>query len=186
MTTSIDMGALVAAVGDAIVSCDRTGAITLWNPAAERIFGFTAAEAIGQSLDIIIPERMRKRHWDGYYKTMETGVTRYGNDVLSVPAVDKAGRTLSISFTVAMLFSPDSHVSQIVAVMRDETERFHNDRAQRKRLQELEAQLRAVQAGAAAADVTGGQPSSAASADLAGEHAETAQPTGGCPVHRAG
>jgi PAS domain S-box-containing protein len=139
MQTEIDLNALVSAVGDAVVACDHAGAITLWNPAAARIFGFTEAEALGQSLDIIIPDRMRKRHWDGYHKTMETGITRYGNDVLSVPAIDKAGRTLSISFTVAMLFTPDNKVSQIVSVMRDETARFNRDRDMRKRIAELEA-----------------------------------------------
>jgi PAS domain S-box-containing protein len=129
MQTILDLRAVVQAVGDAVVACDETGAITLWNPAAERIFGFTQAEALGASLDIIIPERMRKRHWDGYYETMRTGITRYGNDVLRVPAINKAGGALSISFTVAMLFSPDHKVSSILAVMRDETARFNEDRA---------------------------------------------------------
>ena len=141
MQTSVDLSAVVAAVGDAIVACDHAGLITLWNPGAARLFGFTEAEALGQSLDIIIPERQRGRHWEGYNKTMATGITRYGNDVLSVPAIDKAGRTLSISFTVAMLFAPGNKVSQIVAVMRDETARFTKDRAMRKRIAELEAQV---------------------------------------------
>ena len=141
MTSTIDLEALVSAVGDAIVVCDATGAITLWNRAAERIFGFTEAEALGQSLDLMIPERMRGRHWEGYYKTMETGITRYGNDVLRVPAIDKQGRALSISFTVAMLFGADGKVSSIAAVMRDETSRFNSDRELRKRLAELEAQV---------------------------------------------
>ena len=94
MSSNIDLEELVSAVGDAIVVCDATGAVTLWNPAAERIFGFTSTEALGQSLDIIIPERMRGRHWEGYYKTMETGITRYGNDVLRVPAIDKQRMTV--------------------------------------------------------------------------------------------
>jgi len=102
------------------------------------MFGYTEAEALGQSLDLIIPERLRKRHWDGYEKSMATGTTRYGNDVLRVPAIDKAGRTMSIAFTVAMLFAPDRKVSAIAAVIRDETSRFNDDRALRKRLAELE------------------------------------------------
>jgi PAS domain S-box-containing protein len=142
MQTILDLRAVVQAVGDAVVGCDEKGAITLWNPAAERIFGFSQAEALGASLDIIIPERMRKRHWDGYHETMRTGITRYGNDVLRVPAINKAGGALSISFTVAMLFSPDHKVSSILAVMRDETARFNEDRAQRKKLAELEALVR--------------------------------------------
>ena len=141
MTVDLNPNAVLAAVGDAIVASGPDGAITLWNPAAEYIFGFTAAEAIGQSLDIIIPERLRKRHWDGYDKTMETGVTRYGHDVLRVPAINKKGEPLSIAFTVGMLHGVDGKVSAIVASMRDETARFNEDRAMKKRIAELEAQL---------------------------------------------
>ena len=148
MSTDIDLAALVNAVGDAIVVSDAKGAITLWNPAAERLFGHTQAEAIGQSLDIIIPERLRKRHWDGYDKTMETGITRYGHDVLRVPAINKQGDPLSIAFTVAMLYTPDKKVAAIIAVIRDETDRFNQDRELRKRLAELEAKVKATPAGA--------------------------------------
>jgi PAS domain S-box-containing protein len=145
--SAIDLEQLVAAVGDAIVVCDAAGAITLWNPAAERIFGFTQADALGQSLDIIIPQRQRQRHWDGYHKTMETGITKYGNDVLRVPALRKDGSTLSIAFTVAMLHTPDGKVSAIVAIIRDETARFAEERGLRKRLMELESQAAASAAG---------------------------------------
>jgi PAS domain S-box-containing protein len=144
MRTEIDMNALVAAVGDAIVVSDASGTITLWNTAAERMFGYSQVEALGQSLDLIVPERLRKRHWDGYDKTMKTGITKYGNDVLRVPAIDKAGRSLSIAFTVGMLFSSDRKVTAIVASIRDETNRFNEDRALRKRLAELEAKVAAA------------------------------------------
>ena len=140
MQTTIDSRKLVEAIGDAVIAADPGGAITLWNPAAERMFGHTEAEALGQSLDLIIPQRQQQRHWDGYHKTMETGQTRYGNDVLRVPAVHKDGHTLSIAFTVAMLHSPDGKVSAIVAVVRDESARFAEDRNLRKRLTELESQ----------------------------------------------
>ncbi|GAB7546612.1 PAS domain-containing protein [Cupriavidus sp. CuC1] len=139
MQTAIDFKQLVAAVGDAIVVSDASGTITLWNPAAERMFGFTQSEAIGQSLDLIIPQRLRGRHWDGYHKTMASGQTRYGNDVLRVPAAHKDGRALSIAFTVALLHSPQQAVTGIVAVIRDETSRFSEERNLRKRLAELEA-----------------------------------------------
>lgn len=139
MHSTLDLNALINAVGDAVVVCDARGAITLWNPAAERMFGYTAAEAVGKSLDLIIPDRLRKRHWDGYQKTMETGETKYGHDVLSVPAIDKAGTSLSIAFTVAMLYAADGKVAAIAAIIRDETDRFNRDRALRKRLSELEA-----------------------------------------------
>nr|WP_218900980.1 PAS domain-containing protein [Paraburkholderia bryophila] len=127
------------AIGDAIVISDARGNIEFWNPAAERMFGFTQEEAIGHSLDLIIPERLRGRHWDGYHKTMASGETRYGNDVLRVPAMHKDGRALSIAFTVALLHSPQNELSGIVAVIRDETARFREDRLMRKRLAELEA-----------------------------------------------
>jgi PAS domain S-box-containing protein len=138
MQTAIDCKALVESIGDAVIASDPSGAINLWNPSATRMFGYTEAEALGKSLDIIIPQRQQQRHWDGYNKTMETGITRYGNDVLRVPAVHKDGHTLSIAFTVAMLHSADGKISAIVAVVRDESARFAEDRALKKRLTELE------------------------------------------------
>ena len=145
MSVRVDTEALVAAVGDAIVVADASGAITLWNPAATRMFGYSQEEALGKSLDLITPERFRKRHWDGYHKTMETGVTKYGNDLLRVPAVDKAGRSLSIAFTVSLLLSSDHKVTAIVAVIRDETKRFTEERELRKRVAELENKVAAAE-----------------------------------------
>lgn len=139
MHSAIDFKQLVNAVGDAVVVCDASGAITFWNPAAERVFGFAEKEALGQSLDLIIPERQRQRHWDGYDKTMQTGQTRYGNDVLRVPALHKDGRALSIAFTVALLYSAEKTVTAIIAIIRDETARFNEERSLRKRVAELEA-----------------------------------------------
>lgn len=142
MQASVDFRQLVEGAGDAIMVCDAAGAIVLWNPAAERIFGFTEAEALGRSLDLIIPERQRQRHWDGYHKTMDTGITRYGADLLRVPALHKDGRTLSIAFTVSMLFSPQRQVSGIVAIVRDETARFAEERKLRARLLEAETTIK--------------------------------------------
>ena len=142
MQADIDLKALVGAIGDAVIVSDPNGKVIVWNPAAERLFGFTEAEALGQSMDLIIPERLRKRHWEGFDHSMATGTTKYGHDVLRVPAVDKAGRALSIAFTVAMLFGPDGKVSAIASVIRDETSRFAEERALRKRVTELEAQLK--------------------------------------------
>lgn len=142
MESAIDFAQLVEAVGDGIVVCDAGGAITVWNPAAERIFGFTEKEALGQSLDLIIPERQRQRHWDGYHKTMDTGQTRYGNDVLRVPALHKEGRALSIAFTVAMLHSPEKKVTAIVAIIRDETSRWKEERNLRQRIAQLEEEAK--------------------------------------------
>lgn len=143
MHTTIDCNQLVAAAGDAIMAADAGGSIILWNAAAERMFGFTESDALGQSLDLIIPMRQRQRHWDGYHKTMDTGQTRYGNDVLRVPALHKDGHTLSIAFTVSMLFSADNKVTAIIAIIRDETARFNEERSLRKRLTELEAKAAA-------------------------------------------
>jgi PAS domain S-box-containing protein len=137
----IDLKQLVAGAGDAIIVCDAPGAIVFWNRSAERIFGFSEAEALGQSLDLIIPQRQRERHWEGYHKTMATAVTKYGADVLRVPALHKDGRTLSIAFTVSMLFSDDRKVTGIVAMVRDETARFAELRDLRKRLVELESRI---------------------------------------------
>jgi PAS domain S-box-containing protein len=138
---SIDCEQLVEVIGDAVVVADASGAINLWNPAAERLFGFTRAEALGNSLDLIIPERLQERHWTGYRKTMASGETRYGHEVLRVPAVHKDGRALSIAFTVGLLHGPQRGTTGIVAVIRDETARFAEERSVRKRLVELEKNM---------------------------------------------
>ena len=138
MYRNIDLETFVQAAGDAIIAVDSDGKIVLWNPAAERIFGFTAMDALDQSLDLIIPERFRARHWEGFRKVMRTGETRYGADVLRVPALHKDGRPLSIAFTVALLQSPGSEAFTIAAIVRDETQRWNEERELRRRLAELE------------------------------------------------
>lgn len=152
---SVDFAQLVARAGDAIVVSDARGTITVWNRAAERIFGFDEAEALGQSLDLITPERHRQRHWSGYEKTMRTGETRYGSDLLRVPALHKDGRSLSIAFTVGLLFDADGAVTGIAAVIRDETQSWNEQRQMRRRLAELEAEVakgRATPEAASASD----------------------------------
>lgn len=138
---TFDISGLVAAIGDGVVISDAHGRIVTWNPAAERIFGFSEAEALGETLDLITPERHRRRHWDGYAKTMRTGETRYGTSLLKVPALHKDGRALSIAFTVALLHGADGEVTGIAAVIRDETERFQEERSLRRRVAELEEAL---------------------------------------------
>ena len=140
MTTGdVDLERLVEAAGDAIVVADPQGTIRLWNPAATRIFGFAAEEALGQSLDLIIPDRFRERHWAGYRDVMRTGHTRYGTEVLRVPAQRKDGRRISIAFTVALLSGADGGVAGIAAFVRDETARWEEEQALRRRIKELEA-----------------------------------------------
>jgi PAS domain S-box-containing protein len=133
----VDLGAaLLGSASDAIVATDRDGRITFWNPGAERLFGFTVAETDGQSLDLIIPENLRGRHWSGFRHTMATGESRYGHgDLLSVPALTKDGRRISVEFTIVML-RDGVEVTGTVAVMRDVTKRFEEVRELRRRLAE--------------------------------------------------
>jgi PAS domain S-box-containing protein len=142
MSQTVDFELLVQAAGDAIIAADPEGQIVLWNRAAQRIFGFAAQEALGQSLDLIIPERFRARHWDGYRQVMRTGQTKYGAEVLRVPARHKDGRPLSIAFTVALLSGADGQKEAIAAIVRDETSRWNEERAMRQRLKELEQQVK--------------------------------------------
>ena len=127
--------ALLDSASDAIVATDREGVINFWNPGAERIFGFAAGEAVGQSLDLIIPENLRARHWAGFHEVMATGVSRYGlGDLLSVPGMTKAGGRISVEFTIVMLKDKEQRVTGTVAVMRDVTKRFEEVRALKRKL----------------------------------------------------
>ncbi len=125
---------------EAIILGDAKGIIRLWNTGAEALFGFTAEEAVGQSMDLIIPERLRGRHWDGYHKLMATGASRYGSgDLLAVPAVTKSGHTISIEFTIQMLKGAAGEIVGPVATIRDVTKRFQREKEMARRLKELEA-----------------------------------------------
>lgn len=118
--------ALLNSPAEAIAYSDRDGIIRFWNAGAERVFGFTAEEALGQSLDIIIPDRQRQRHWDGYDQVMKTGESRYGSgDLLSVPATRKDGSRISVEFTIVPLKDASGAMLGMAAVMRDVTARFN-------------------------------------------------------------
>jgi PAS domain S-box-containing protein len=130
---------IVALAPDAILFADREGLIRLWNQGAERIFGYPAEEAIGQSLDLIIPEKLRARHWQGYHRTMATGETRYGSDMLSVPATHRNGSKLSTEFSIVMLFDDDNQPYGIAAIMRDVTQRHIKEKQLRERLTAIQA-----------------------------------------------
>jgi PAS domain S-box-containing protein len=132
---------IVSAAGDGILLADRGGVIQLWNAGAERIFGWTASEAIGQSLDLIIPERLRPRHWQNWDRVMETGVTRYASDVLAVPALRKDGAPLSIEFTIQLVRDDAGAILGPAAIVRDVTARFTKEKELRARLKELEAKV---------------------------------------------
>jgi PAS domain S-box-containing protein len=120
---------------DAVIYADGEGVIWFWNAGAERIFGFTAAEATGKSLDIIIPESLRARHWAGFDETMRTGKTRYGTgDILAVPALRKDGTRISIEFTVLPFRDEAGRMVGIAAILRDVTKRFEEMKALRRQV----------------------------------------------------
>jgi len=130
---------IVDGAPDAIVFADRDGVIRLWNAGAEAMFGYGVDEAVGQTLDLIIPERLRARHWTGFNNTMASGVTRYARQVLAVPAIRKDGTSISVEFTVALLHEPSGALVGITAIIRDVTARWEEERALKKRLAALEA-----------------------------------------------
>src|SRR6266540_2966350 len=122
---------------DAIILADRDGVIRLWNEGARALFGYTAGEALGRSLDLIVPERFRERHWAGFHKAMATGVTRYGRELLSVPAIRKDETRISVEFSVVLLRDPAGQVLGVAAIMRDVTERWMEQKNLRERLASL-------------------------------------------------
>ena len=125
---------------DAILVCDPAGIVRYWNPAAERVFGVRVTEALGVSMNLIIPERLRARHWAGWEATMRTGVTRYGEgQLLAVPALHKEGRLVSIEFSIQLIKDADGQIEWVVAVIRDVTERFSREKDLRAQLKALEA-----------------------------------------------
>jgi PAS domain S-box-containing protein len=133
--------AVVAESAEAIVVTDPDGAIRLWNDGAARIFGYSAADAHGRSLDLIIPDKLRDRHWKGYRQTMATGVTRYGDTLLSVPATHQDGRRLSIEFSVALLRDDAGVIVGISAIMREVSERREAERTLRAKIADLETRV---------------------------------------------
>lgn len=137
----IDMTKLADAVlstaADAIIAIDRDNMVTFWNPGATRIFGFTRDEAVGQSLNIIIPENLRARHLEGYRNTMATGRSRYGEaDLLAVPGLRKDGSRVSVEFTIVLLKDAQGNMTGTAAILRDVTRKFEELRSLRRQLAE--------------------------------------------------
>jgi PAS domain S-box-containing protein len=127
---------------DAVIYSDRDGLIRLWNAGAESIFGFSRAEALGQSLDLIIPESLRTRHWEGYHRVMAEGRSRYASELLAVPAVRKDGSRISVEFTLVPVHDSSGRLDGIAAIIRDVTERWNREKMTRQRLAQLEEQCR--------------------------------------------
>jgi PAS domain S-box-containing protein len=124
---------VVEEASDAILFSDAEGIIRFWNGGAERIFGFTSQEAIGKSLDIIVPEPLRARHWQGYTATMRSGKTRYGSgELLAVPALRKDGTRISVEFSIIPFRDEAKVMIGMAAVMRDVTKRFEELKALKK------------------------------------------------------
>jgi PAS domain S-box-containing protein len=124
---------IVEAMPEAVVYSDRDGIIRFWNQGAETIFGYRREEALGRTLDLIIPEQWRGRHWEGYRAVMRTGVTRYGRELLAVPASRSDGTRISIEFSIILPTDRDGQVLGAVAVVRDVTARWQREQALRKR-----------------------------------------------------
>jgi len=129
--------AILNAAADAVVACDRDGIIRFWNPGAERLFGYSRDEAMDRSLDLIIPERLQQRHWDGYGRVMQTGHTCYGEgDLLAIPALRKDGATISVEFTIFPLRNERQMIG-IAAIMRDVTLCFNEMSALKRKLADV-------------------------------------------------
>jgi PAS domain S-box-containing protein len=126
----------------AILFADREGKIRLWNAGAEALFGYTAQEALGQSLDLIVPERQRARHWEGWEKVMASGVTKYGRDPLAVPAVRKDGARISIEFNVVLVRAESGELTGVAAMVQDVTARWQKQKEMNARLASLETGAR--------------------------------------------
>jgi len=127
---------------DGILFADRDGNIRLWNSGAETIFGYSSEEAIGHSLNLIIPEKLRQRHWDGYNKVMETGESRYGKELLKVPAIRNDGTSISVEFTIMLVRNLQNEIMGIAAIIRDVTERWKQEKELKGRLKFFEDRLK--------------------------------------------
>ena len=129
---------------DAILVSDKEGIILFWNAGAELMFGHTVTEAVGQSLDLIIPENLRARHWEGYWRVMATGETKYKTGLLSSPGIRKDGSRISLEFSMVLLRDETGAIVGVGSIMRDVTERWKKEKELKDRLSACEAKLLAT------------------------------------------
>ena len=115
--------AIVAEAPEAVIAVDRDGVIRLWNRGAEALFGYTAAEALGQGLDLIVPERFRAAHWSGFRRALESGRTSGGDRVRTTRSLHRDGRRLYVELSFGLLRDPSGAVAGAFAIGRDGTER---------------------------------------------------------------
>lgn len=138
---------LVAEAPDAVIFADRDGTIQVWNRGAERLFGYAAAEVVGASLDVIIPDRLRRAHWDGYHRAIDSGRTKHGNRVLTTRSVHKDGRKLYVDLSFGLVRDRAGTVVGAMAMGRDGTARYVSDQALRARIVELEQKVKTAKDG---------------------------------------
>ena len=123
---------------EAVIFADCEGMIRLWNIGAEAIFGYTAVEVLGQPLELIIPERLRDQHQNGFRRVMATGVTQYDRKLLAVPATRKDGSRISLEFTVVLIRGVNRDILGIAAILRDVTARWEREKTMRARMAFIE------------------------------------------------
>jgi PAS domain S-box-containing protein len=120
-------------VADAVISTDRSGAITRWNHASSALFGYSAKEVLGQSVELIIPEHLRAAHRSGFDAAMKNGALKLQGRPTLTRALHKSGRRLYVEMTFAIVKGdPESEVLGSVAMARDVTERIERERAARR------------------------------------------------------
>ena len=128
---------ILRSMPEALIFCDLEGIIHVWNAAAEKVFGFAAAEAIGQSLDLIIPERMRKAHWDGFNQAIARGGVKPGRSSAITRSLHKSGEFIYVDMSFEMVRDASGRMLGSMAVAREATARFTEEKALRKQLAEL-------------------------------------------------
>ena len=123
---------IVEQTTDAVIFADREGLIRIWNQGAESLFGFPAGEVLGKSLDVIIPEELRRKHWEGYNKAIETGKTRLGSRVLTTRSRHKDGSRLYVDLSFKVIVDDSGHAEGALAIGRNVMERYLADKALRE------------------------------------------------------